>query len=374
MSFRAYIYDELTGFDKRLFFCYITHMKINLSSVSIKLFLFLSILFGCIIAFVYAFQFLPVHKKLTDASLAEKLNIMAGLYQNPLSNALKASDDVTVLNSIDGIMRFDGVTTAYIVDKTGKVISSNKTSEWGKVFTDTLTKNASASASRRIQGAGKENEYLFSVPLSSSAVLCVGITKEKTAKNLEGIKHEYLFTSLTIYLLAALMIFSIINALLISRFRRLARLIDSAALSRGGTIPYDSKDEFGTIASKINALLANSTATANSSGSLGSESQNMGFLLNELLRDYPSGLLVIDADNRIAAINKPFQDFLSLTGTNLTGKHLLDVVKIPELFALVAKVSENAGTSINAEVKGKQIKARSVTNDKGLGAGLILKL
>ena len=101
---------------------------------------------------------------------------------------------------------------------------------------------------------------------------------------------------------------------------------------------------------------------------------NIGFLLNDFLKDYPSGILIIDSDNRIAAVNKPFQDFLSVTESDLNGKHLLDVVKLPELFALVAKAAENAGSSITGKIKGKEIRIRSIVNDKKEIAGEILLL
>ena len=350
-------------------------MKLNLNSVSIRLLLFITILFGCIIAFIYTFQFLPVHKQLADASLAEKLNIITGQYQNSLSSALKASDDVTVLNSIDAIIKFDGVTDAYIVDKTGKVLTHNKTSEWGKVYTDPLTKTAAASVSRRIQNTGKDNEYLFSVPLGSSATLCVGLTKERAEKNLEAIKNEYLFTSLTVYLITVVMIYLILNTLFISKFKSLTRLTDSVALSKGRTIPYISKDEFGEITAKINALLSNQTNSSQiNAGTLCPDSRNILLLMNHIIKDLPSGILVIDSENRIAAINKPFQDLLGITDPDLTGRHLLDLVSIPELFELIAKATENSGSTIIGIVKGKQMKVRSIVNEKKEIAGEILFL
>jgi len=342
-------------------------MKINLNSVSTKLFLSFSIIFCLVISFLYYFQFLPVHKKLSDSSLNEKLNIMLNLYKNTLSSALESSDDVTMLNSIENIMRFDGVSSVYILDKNGKVLTHDNTSEWGKTYNDNLTKNALLSNFKRIQNAGKDNDYLFSVPLSTSATLCVGLTKEKTEKNLAYIEQNYLYTSLIIFIITVSIILVIINSQIAKRFNVLDRLIESITLSKKGVIPDIGKDEFGEIATHINILLSSLQISGSlNSGDLFNENKNYIGIISELLKTFATGIMVIDSENRITALNRPFGDFLSIDEKSIIGKHILDVIKTADLTTLITKSSQTPGSPIRSLINGRQIEALSLTNSAGV--------
>jgi|GEM_PF-2759309 len=358
--------------DNRTIICYTNPMKSVMNGTSFKLIALLAALFGCIIAFIYAFQFLPLEKKLADSSLREELSILVSLYQNPLASALQNADDVSMLKTVDNVMRFDGVSSAYIVDQSGKVITHNKTSEWGKIYADILTKRAIAATSRRIQNTGKPNEFLFSVPLTSSATLCVGLTKEKTEKNIENTRQEYIFTSLIIFLITTIIIFLIVNSLFTANFSRLSRLLKSITLSRGGKLPELKKDEFGKIADEINELLS----VSRSLDSTQTDEQNVGivFVTGEIVKDLSYGLMVIDSQNRIAAANDIFLNFLGMQKINLIGKHVLDAIKMPELLKLLSTISQTPGTALSESINGVRVNGRAVLNDKNHIAGIVLKI
>ncbi|MCX5781191.1 MAG: hypothetical protein NT145_00565 [Elusimicrobia bacterium] len=345
-------------------------MKNIFNSLSIKLIVFLSILFACIIAFIYFFQFVPIQKKLYDSQIKEKLDNIVNLYQNSLSKALQNSDDLTILNSIENIMKYDGIYTAYIINKTGKVITHNETSEWNRIYTDPFSKNAVSAASSLIQNTLKSNKFLFSCPISSCTTLCVGFSKEKTEKNIENTRQKFIFISLILFLATILSIFVIVNTLFASPFKKLEHFINSVTLSKGGTIPELGKDDFGRIASQINTLLSSvQSASPSHSERYYKQDQKMSLLIKDLSNHISSGLMIIDAENRIISVNSQFLVFLSMTGKDIIGKHLLDAVKMPELFSLIAKSAEKPGTAIIESILGKEIKVITVDD-----AGVILFL
>lgn len=336
-------------------------MILSQNNVSTKLFLSFSIIVCLTITLLYYFQFLPVYKKLANSSLNDKLNIMIRLYQNTLSSAIQTSDDVTLLNSVEDIMKFDGVTTAYILDKTGKVLISNRTSEWGKIYSDYLTKNALQSNYNRIQESEKDNEFLFSAPLSTSTILCVGCSKEKAEKNLGYIKQKYIYTSLIIIVAAILITLAVIYQFITKRYEGLKHNIQSVTLSKGGTLPDLGKDEFGEISALINSLIEAVTTPRGPTCA-----DNNAELIREIIKRTPLEIMVIDSENKIAAISKRFAELISADENSVICKHIMDVIKNSELISFITQSAEDPGKTTNTLISGNRIDSYALPNSAGI--------
>ena len=322
--------------------------------------------------FLYSLVFIPAFKTFSNTYLIEKFNTIASVYGNSISRAMKHSDDLLLLGSIESIMKFEGVFSSYVLDKNGKVITHSDTHEWGKVYEDAISRKAIRSANRLMQPANKPQEYIFSVPLSSSSTLCIGFSKEKAEKMFEGVRSVYLYTSALMLILAAGMIIFLFNMLFAAKLRQLEYYLTSISLSKGARIPDLGKDELGSIARQINEFLSATGQNRSSHTEQQTDAtRKVSALMQEVFSRLPFGLALLDPDHKILSANKLFWEPLSL-GKDIIGKHVLDVIKKPELLALIRDSSENPGSDVKRQIAGKETVGRAVLDSRSEIAGIIL--
>lgn len=148
-----------------------------------------------------------------------------------------------------------------ILDEEGKVVSHNDITEYGKTYSDDLTKNALASESTVVQRvSGKEHSSLdFGVPLS------IGKKRWGTLKfgvSLEKAEHEILATVKRILVLTiALLIAGFAIILLLSRrfISPITQLANTMEKAGGGyldlKVDVKGHDELAVLGEKFNSMI-----------------------------------------------------------------------------------------------------------------------
>jgi hypothetical protein len=198
-------------------------LKILVFSVSIILLL---------VVYFYSFLYVPSQEKLIRANLFDRVKTIFVLSDNRLIKALQTHDDIMMLSVIENIMKLDDISTAYLLDNNCKVITHDKTTQWGKTYTDNLSKKAVAT--KKILRQKSEFGYLFSLPLTSSATLCVGISSEKLTESISSLNSSALIEGVIILLISGILLYGFIYLRIYPRYAKLNGELRSLELGGGG--------------------------------------------------------------------------------------------------------------------------------------------
>jgi len=171
------------------------NMKIK-DSILVQFALFASLVVISVFSYCYLFQFLPAQERMMKKGLFEKIAAVTVLSKPSLIKALETQDDITLLSSIESISSIEDVNGAYILDQEGKVVMHNKTTEWGAVYKDELSRQAVSGKNLLLQKNVKSGEYLFSHPLASSATLVIALSGQKIDETLSSAKKNAFYMSL----------------------------------------------------------------------------------------------------------------------------------------------------------------------------------
>jgi PAS domain S-box-containing protein len=315
---------------------------------------------------LYCFQYIPAQKKLLRSALFEKVKTVFSLSGPTLTKALQTRDDIMMLSAIESIMKIEDINTVYILDNGGKVITHDKTAEWGKTYTDEQSKNAVNA--KKIIRQSVQYGFLFSEPITSSATLCVGLSSQKYEESVSSLNKEAFFTGLIIFIIAAAGFILLIQNTVFIKLKKLNVTLSSLALGGSGKLPEEGqKDEFGRLTKLINEVLDNRGSSIES-GNKPREENSLGHLLRGLTDMNPAAVVVIGSNNNIIALNRKAAGLMGITAEEAQGKHILDVIKLTEILSLIKQVSEKPQAIAEASFQGKKAKAVST------GEGVIIEI
>jgi PAS domain-containing protein len=315
-----------------------------------------------LLAVLYCFQYIPAQKKLLRSALFEKVRTVFSLSGGTLTKALQTRDDIMMLSAVESIMKIEDISTVYVLDNNCKVITHDKTAEWGKMYSDGQSKNAVASQKmlRQVEPYG----FLFSEPLTSSATLCVGLSSQKLDESVASLNKEAFFTGLIIFIAASAGFLLLIQNILFLKLKKLSESLRSLALGGSGRLPQDGQDdEFGRLTKLINEALDNNVSAAES-GNEPRKDKSLVQVIRALTDMHPAAVMVIGSDNKIISLNGKASALLGVVLEEACGKHILDSVKLPEILSLIKNVSEKPSDPVEASVQG--MKAKAVSTVEGV--------
>ena len=198
-----------------------------------KLFLLSMLAVLALLLYFYSAELIPLQEKLLRVNEFDRVKTIFSLTAGDLTRAIASRDDITMLAKVENIMKIEDVSAVYILDNSCRVITHNTTSKWAKTYSDDTAKRAveTKSALRQSIPTG----YLFSMPLTSSTTLCVGISSQKLEDSVTSSGRKVLFTALIIFILAAAAFFLFIYCMAYPSFKSLRDGL--ASLDLGGEAP-----------------------------------------------------------------------------------------------------------------------------------------
>lgn len=348
-------------------------MKKRKTNITLKFVSFTVAVISALLVFFYVFQLVRLEKKLLRNNLFDKAKTISYLYSKTLAKAIETRDDLTLISHIENIMKIDDIKTAYVLDNSGKVILHDKTSQWGKIFTDDVSKNAVKNKRILYQKSFEQKMYLFSSPLTSSSTLCIGLSDEKMNEILLLHYKDILYTSLIVLFSCVLLFAGFVYFRISVKLRKIERFLHSISLSGEGRIPVKENDDFWELSELINEVIgkveAKNIVFSDKVDEL--DSKALG-LLQELCGQFAGGIMILDSDYRIISANDKAQEMFQFDGKEISGRHILDVVKIPEFIELLKESSNNPGKTFEKKKDNLKVKIRTIVNRQNELAGSIL--
>lgn len=323
--------------------------------------------------FFYIFQFLPTQQKLLTKNLFDRAKTINNLSGPFIVKSLETKDDLMLLSQVESIMKLDDINTVYILDNTGKVVTHDRTSEWGKIYNDEISKKVIDAKKILIQKSSELKGYLYSAPISSSATLCIGLSMQKTNDTLALVKKNTFYSAITIFILCISVVAFFVFSQIVSQFIKLENILRSVKLGSGEKIEVKRKDEFGKIALLINDIISKLEAENLTAHKKASETQKkLTRFIQELSKYFGNGLIVTNSENKIVFVNQKAKDNLHVTDKEPAGKHILDVINDSAFIDILKKSSSNMNNLLEEKFGERLIKITTIGGRESEIIGVII--
>jgi hypothetical protein len=317
--------------------------------------------------FCFYFQMIPLQQKHAHVLLQDKGRTLLALTHDPLARALAKHDDVAVLDQIGALMRSEDVTSVYVLDPDGRVVMHDKTGEWGQVYADPLSRKAVASRGALLQPVPRTNTFLFSSPLSSSATLCIGLSGEKVSVAALYERRNAAYLSMIVFALLAggLAVFYYFGVV------RRMEVLQAALSSPEALRAADLRHEFGTVADAVLRLVESAGEDRHGHDQEHSARET---LLKTLASADARCLLVLDGENRCVYAGDGAWACCGMTdAAELSGKHVLDIVRERETMARLLKETGMTGRPACGEINGRGVQVLLVRDGENRPSGAIVR-
>lgn len=304
-----------------------------------------------VLLFFYAIEYVPLCRKAAREKYRERIQTVQLMAARPLVRALDTHDDLTIVSQIESIAKAEDVTAAFILNSSGTVIAHNQTTEWGKNVTDAYFR--AGVGVQRIQKT--LDGYLFSLPLNAHATLFIAVSDKSL--------HIKDIASATYALIVAVIVFVILMSSMILYFEKCVavpmRTVQDALRSEAGYhAPEGLHGEWKALSDGIADALRRHAAPRG--GAQMKEGSVDGVLLVRALDSCRTGMLVLDARNRVIAVNEAFR---ALPGFRecVAGTHILDIHADPAIFKLIQHAASSPDTEVAGTVAAVSLRALSVS-------------
>lgn len=333
--------------------------------ITLKLIIFPIFLISLLLGYLYYFQFLPQHEKQLKRGLYDQTKAVAAVAKSAIVNALSKQDDIQLIAQIETIKKINGVTTVYILNNEGKVVTHDKTNQWGKTYNDSVLQKAIAGKKTGMRPFHASGGYIFYMPLTSSETLFIGLTTNTINQKIGLLKENAVYSIAVSITICALFFIVFVFSQVTSRFNKFEGILKSVALGGGEKIRVKQKDEFSTLSELLNSIIEKSGSQgAVSPGNTLKMQASFSSILNELSNGVSGGLVVTDYENRIIHANKEAIEFFSITG-DVTGRHILDVISDADFIDILKKAVSSANTAVEVKLQGKTVSVVSVGSNHG---------
>jgi transcriptional regulator with PAS, ATPase and Fis domain len=224
------------------------------------------------------------------------------------------------------------------------------------------------------QESGDGKGWIYSVPVTSSATLCIGFSRQKFEENQRHERRHYVYAVLLVFIAVSLALFALYHRIA-QRVARLLSSIESAGMaSVTQRISVGGDDEFAVIASRVNDLLARLQGEGRSGEEPLARSATLLRLLKEISALSGKGIMVADSDNRVIYAADEAVKFFSLPVNGVSGKHLLDIFRQPVLLTLLKASGTYPGVWQEGRMDDRAIQVLSVPGKRDATSATIIAL
>jgi len=272
------------------------------------------------------------------------------------------------------MMRVSDISTVYVLDSKGKVLSHDKTGEWGKIYNDELTKKILSSKKKSMYISQEARGYIYSMPLASSATLCIGISSDKIDTRYGLIKKNAAFVSVTILCLSILAI----TVFLIFQFKLQFQFLEGCLRSlNAGTIDridIEREDEFAGLSRLINQLIDKCKGQEKEAlEKIDINMENSRLIIKAALENFKKGLIITNSDNKIIYVNNEISPLLSHAARELPGQAHTGCSRKPAYLDILKKSTEKLNLAIEQKIEDHFIKIVTIGNERKEIVGSIIQ-
>jgi|AGTN01.1.fsa_nt_gi hypothetical protein len=340
-------------------------MNKAMPGIFVRFLLVSSLAVSAALLYFYLFQFLPSQAKLLESRLISRARAVSELSSRTLVRAIETRDDLALVSALEDIRKLDEVSSVYILDPGGKVLTHDSVSEWNKTYSDGISKKALASKGMLVQRTPSPKGYLFSTPLTSGAVLCLALSSRKMDESLALARRKALYSGLTAFFVVMLVLGGFVYYAVGPRLGKLKEMLKNLAPG-SGALPVDARDELGELTGLINEAIRKIEKGGDAGVKRADETvQKLEGLIRTLTDNMDGGIMVLDGENRIIGVNDAFRNSL-LPDASPVGRHFLEAVRSARLIELVKRASLDPGNPVEEIIEGSAVRVIAVAGQAGI--------
>ena len=309
----------------------------------------------CAIAFTFYGQ---RQKDFKDSSLRHAKNI-ALFSAASINEALNASDDIKLFSILETLSKSENIAASFIADSDAKIIMHGDISLVSKSLSEAIYKEGLLKNEPLLQKMGKA--FLFSVPLSQSAVLFVQIVPQDGL--LSNWKTAYLLFAILLALAFAAGLFLALKKLILLPFEKTKSDIQSGSINAQNA---QGGDEISDI------LIKERRKSQKSLNLLKANEASLTALIEhfcDIQKDKSQAIIVLNSLNNIVFAYDETAKILK-SGFN-AGQNILEAAAHPELLSLISKSNDKPGKEIEAEIAGIRVLAFSLSKGGDVLAAIV---
>jgi len=334
---------------------------------NIVLLSFLSLIVVCG-AFYPLVEFFSKSKaKDLEALAVEKAKSAIKVIIPSFNKALENSDDINLLINVESVAKIENITACFILNKDGKVIIHNNTSEWNTERNSKIYNKTTKQRIEFLQQMPDKNLLLFSEPLINNCTLFCTLSVQKakeTAKYWE-IKYYALFSFFAA--LIVIILYFLSKLLVLKPFNKTKKALEQKSTEDIKDGKYDEiTDIFVTEREKIAKELEILKETKESLSKI------IEYLQETSYKD-SLALIILNSLNEVVYVYDNTRENDILKKDFKKGGHILEVSGNSNLVNIVTKANKNPGKEIDEIFENHKISAASI-DAGGKAAGTIIKI
>jgi hypothetical protein len=277
------------------------------------------------------------------------------------NKALENSDDINLLINIESVAKIENITICFILDRTGKVIIHNNTSEWSAERTSRIYNRAIEQKTQSLQQTSNKDFLLFSEPLINNCTLFCMFSAKKAKETSKNWKIKYYTAASSAALLIVIILYFLSKLFILLPFNKMKKTDENIKENKYDEITDIFMSEKEKITKKIKMLeedRASLSKIIEYSQETSIKDSSAFIILNSLNK------VVYAYDNTGSILKKDFEK----------GEHILEISENPNLVKIISKANENPGKEVNESFKNYVISAVSISDDGKTAAGTIIKI
>lgn len=324
---------------------------------------------------VFFFVHLPVVESNLHRALREKTKNITDIMVARVAQAVRAHDDVSLLNYLHELSASPDCVQARVVGADGAIIADNKIELWGQKLpngplADSLKSMTSGLFFSRSDPAG----YDYAIPLGMEppAFLVVGASSQKADLMTASARVGALYVLAGLVFAGAVFFYLTLNFTLVAHLKKIHKNLESVLLG-GSTerVTIQSNDEISAVGVAVNAILDKvSKGISEETTTRGAAECLINNFVYEVAAGVKSGLAVLDASDNIVYINRVACDILGVSvdePIRMRGRHVVEAVKDAGLLELLKKSAADIGSVVEGSVESVAARVKITAIDDGAG-------
>jgi len=287
------------------------------------------------------------------------------------NKALENSDDINLLMNIESVAKIKNITVCFILNKEGKVIIHNNTSEWNTERNSEIYNKAIKKRTEFLQQTSDKNILLFSQPLINNCTLfCMfSIQKAKETAKYWEIKYYTVFSFSA--LIIAIILHFLSKLFILIPFNKTKKALEHKS------VEDIKKGKYNEIA---DIFVIEREKTARKIELLEGDRENLTDIIEYLQKDFSKdslAFIILNSLNKVVYARDNTGNILKKNNTE-RDRHILEISENSNFINIVTKANENPGKEITESFENYVITALSInacnTSNKIVGTIVTTKL
>jgi len=283
------------------------------------------------------------------------------------NKALENSDDINLLINVESVAKIKNITACFILNKDGKVIIHNNTSEWNTERNSEIYNKAMKQRTDLLQQMPDKNLLLFSEPLINDCMLFCTFSIQKAKETAKYWKIKYYAVFSFFAALIVIILYFLSKLLVLKPFNKTKKALEQKSTEDIKDGKYDEiTDIFVTEREKIAKELEILKETKESLSKI------IEYLQETSYKD-SLALIILNSLNEVVYVYDNTPEGNILKKDFKKGGHIFEVSGNSNLVNIVTKANKNPGKEIDEIFENHKISAASI-DAGGKAAGTIIKI